>query len=92
MSTVRGVSFNGLRARLGDFVLIWDPRVPPIFEQFAKALDSRDAAVLQTAIEALETCPEPLRQDVQAAFVAWLFDDADASGLLDLPVPSAACH
>lgn len=88
MSSVRVVSFNGLRARLGAVLGVRSP----LFEQFARALDSRDAEDLQVAIEALETCPESLRQGVQTALVEWLFDADDSSGLLDLPTPSEACH
>jgi len=88
MSTVRVVSFNGLRARLGAVLGFQSP----LFEQFARALDSRDADDLQIAIEALETCPEATRQGVQTALVQWLFDADDATGLLDLPTPSEACH
>lgn len=88
MSTVRVVSFNGLRVRLS--AVLGDRS--PLFEQFARALDSRDADDLQVAIEALESCSETLRQGVQTALVEWLFDADDATGLLDLPTPSEACH
>lgn len=88
MSTIRVVSFNGLRVRLGAVLGVHSP----LFEQFARALDSRDAEDLQIAIEALESCSEAMRQGVQTALVEWLFDADDASGLLDLPSPTDACH
>lgn len=88
MSTVRVVSFNTLRRRLGLALGVQSP----LYEQFARALDSRDEADLQAAIQALDTCPETLRQSVQTALVEWLFDPDDASGLLDLPAPTEALH
>ncbi len=88
MSTVRVVSFNALRRRLGAAL----GATSPLFAQFARALDSRDSGDLEAAIEALEACPEPLRQRVQAVLVEWLFDAEDTSGLLDLPPATEAVH
>lgn len=88
MSTVRVVSFNALRLRLGAALGFQSP----LFEQFARALDSRDEDDLQVAIQALDACPEPLRQSVQTVLVEWLFDPDDASGLLDLPAATEAMH
>jgi hypothetical protein len=88
MSTVRVVSFNALRQRLAAVLGVQSP----LFEQFARALESRDEADLQQAIEALEACPDTLRESVQTVLVEWLFDAEDASGLLDLPAATAAVH
>jgi hypothetical protein len=88
MSTVRVVSFKALRLRLGATLGFQSP----LFEQFARALDSRDEDDLHRAIEALEACPEPMRASVQNVLVEWLFDPDDASGLLDLPAATEARH
>ena len=88
MSTVRVVSFNALRLRLGAALGFKSP----LFEQFARALESRDETDLQLAIQALEACPEPMRASVQNVLVDWLFDPEDASGLLDLPAATEARH
>ena len=88
MSTVRVVSFNALRLRLGAALGVQSP----LFRQFARALDSRDEGDLHEAIQALESCPDELRQNVQAVLFAWLFDPEDASGLLDLPAATEAMH
>jgi hypothetical protein len=88
MSTVRVVSFNALRWRLGAALGFKSP----LFEQFARALDSRDEADLQRAIQALDACPEALRLSVQNVLFEWLFDPEDASGLLDLPAATEARH
>ncbi len=88
MSTIRVVSFNALRLRLGAALGFHSP----LFVQFARALDSRDEADLQQAIQALEACPEPMRASVQNVLVDWLFDPEDASGLLDLPAATEARH
>lgn len=88
MSTVRVVSFNALRLRLGAALGFQSP----LFEQFARALDSRHEDDLQEAIQALDACPEALRQSVQTVLVEWLFDADDASGLLDLPAATEAVH
>ena len=88
MSTVRVVSFNALRQRLAAVLGVQSP----LFEQFARALESRDEADLQQAIEALEACPDTLRESVQTVLVEWLFDAEDASGLLHLPAANAAVH
>jgi hypothetical protein len=88
MSTVRVVSFNALRLRLGAALGFQSP----LFEQFARALDSRDEADLQRAIQALDACPEATRLSVQNVLFEWLFDPEDASGLLDLPAATEARH
>jgi hypothetical protein len=88
MSTVRVVSFKALRVRLGAVLGVGSP----LFVQFARALDSRDEADLHAAIEALDACPEGVRENVQSVLFDWLFDAEDASGLLDLPAATEARH
>lgn len=88
MSSVRVVSFKVLRARLGAVLGIGSP----LFAQFARALDRNDEAELHAAIEALDACPEAMRQSVQSVLFDWLFDAEDASGLLDLPAATEALH
>lgn len=88
MSTVRVVSFQALRVRLGATLGVGSP----LFAQFARALDSREEADLHAAIEALDACPETMRQSVQSVLFDWLFDAEDASGLLDLPAATEARH
>lgn len=88
MSTVRVVSFNALRLRLGS--VLGDGS--PLFAQFARALESRDEGDLQQAIDALEAAPALTRAKVQNVLVEWLFDHDDASGLADLPAASNLLH
>lgn len=88
MSSVRVISFNALRVRLGTVLGVSSP----LFMQFARALDSRDEADLQVAIQTLEACPEAMRQIVQNALIEWLFDPDDVIGLLELPAATEAQH
>lgn len=88
MSTVRVVSFIGLRLRLS--ALLGDGS--PLYAHFARALESRDEGDLKLAIDALEASPVAMREKVQNVLVEWLFDHEDASGLADLPAASQALH
>lgn len=88
MSSVRVVSFNSLRRRLA-VVLGADT---PLFRQFTQALDADDATEISALMDSLDTHPAEIRRAVEGALLAWLFDNDDATGLLDLPPVSDARH
>ncbi len=88
MAKVRVVSLGGLRRRLAA-VLGPDSL---LFARFDAALRRNDEELLEEAMRCLGTYPEAMRQAVQDALLAWLFDDGDNSGLADLEAASSARH
>lgn len=88
MGTVRVVSFHSLERRLAS--ALGEESV--LFRRFAEALGAHDETLITALIDSLESQPVAVRKEVEGAFLAWLFDAEDASGLLDLPSASEARH
>ena len=88
MANVRVVSLGGLRRRLGA-VLDTDSL---LFARFDAALRRNDEKLLEDAFRCLRAYPEATRRAVEDALLAWLFDESDNSGLVDLDGPSRARH
>jgi len=88
MSDLRVVSFDGLRERLAQE--LGEDNL--LYRRFEQALTQRDPDLVAAAMDSLALYPEAMRNQVQNALLAWLFNPSDNSGLAALPAASSAKH
>jgi hypothetical protein len=87
MSAVRVVSMRGLRRRIADAL----GAASATAQLLDEALRKEDEGLIDQAMAALDACELPVREQVHAAILDWLFGESSAD-LIDLPAASEALH